>query len=254
MNSLDPIILAIFLLVVAYMVKRAIDSLDDQVKVEFKGITFEPKAPLEERIDNVPLENIVGARIKFEQRYKFNLEKGSSDIPKLIKVTLENKSDYITIRVDWDNSNLTDYKKSARRAIRLFDDRVEDVTRAQIKTLIPPKFSITETVTAEPVLKEKADTDWRPEIPLIDLVALRKESKATSNKPDEKKRIALRKQQITRFMESKIPIRFTLRLLLQFTDISAGVKKDYYCFMLCNFTIRRLEWLDQLPWNPKPKD
>lgn len=228
MNQIDLIILVIYLIAIVYVVYRAIDSLDEQTVIVFDRSTFEPQ--LQETIGETPLKNVIDINIPFADRYTFAAQ------PQVLNVAIINKSNTATIRIDWDNSSISDFTGRARRVIRLGPDtRLEDLSQAQVMSTIPPRRNLQALLTAEDCLKlDAAANRLQPAAPLINL-----------------DKLSAVKELAAAFSLRKASIGFSLRLLFQFTDVTGGSKRDYWHFLQCDFRITKLSRLYYLPWNPK---
>ena len=90
---------------------------------------------------------------------------------------------------------------------------------------------------------------------MVDIEKLAKDKDAKP-KPNDKKdedRIQKLKDTYNNFIAMREPLRFSLRLPLQITNIIEGSKKDMWGFVDCNFSVTRIPRISQVPWNPKPK-
>jgi hypothetical protein len=245
MNETDLIILVIYLICIVYVLYQAFDDLEDQTTYQVKAIVFEDDTRLNNRVD-----------IKFDQfkdgnRFKFseNPEKVSGQ-PKTIEVTVVNKFHNASIRLDWDNSTISDYRKRARRVIRLTPGMTE-VPQTQAQSLVAPGLSLKANVTAEEVLKQNQETGLvEPIKPLVDIADLPRdfENKKLGKKTQREIEVLY-----TNFMDRKASLEFSLRLLLLFSEFVNGVKQEYGEFVECQFIVTKVPLLDQLPWTPKPK-
>jgi hypothetical protein len=93
--------------------------------------------------------------------------------------------------------------------------------------------------------------------PIVDLATLDKVSKIFKT-PQYIKDINFS------FKEGRKPIEFYLRLMLRMTDILYEEGNDrfqqvtqtygrvnYQTVLTCKFTVTRMSWVDQIPWNPQ---
>jgi hypothetical protein len=89
----------------------------------------------------------------------------------------------------------------------------------------------------------------------VDIQKLAKDKEATPKPGDKGDAAKIQKLLNTynNFISMREPLRFSLRLPLQITNIIEGSKKDMWGFVDCNFTISRIPRISHVPWNPKPK-
>ncbi|MBI4783477.1 MAG: hypothetical protein HY785_19480 [Oscillatoriophycideae cyanobacterium NC_groundwater_1537_Pr4_S-0.65um_50_18] len=242
MNDTDLIILVIFLICVTYVVRRAIEDLDDQTKIDFD------KKDLETQLDDltlaeVKLKDIVEVSFKFEDRYKH------SDQPKMLGITIKNKSKDVQIYPDWDKSTLTDFGTPSRRVIRLnADKQITSTSRpigAQFASPITPGTSFSAQITAEDVMKPNLDKNvLEPSSPVVDLTELEKKAK-------DKKATKEIKDLNSNFKARKVPLDFSMRLMLRMSLLEERGGKDYQYQLWCKFKVINMPWWDHIPWNPK---
>jgi hypothetical protein len=248
MSDTDLIILVIFLICVAYVVRRAIEDLDDQTKFEFDKSSLETQLD-EKTLGETKLKDIVEVGFRFEHRYKF------SDQPKFLSATIKNKSPNVHIYADWDKSTITNYENASRRLIRLNADKQLTSTNlpigSQLANPITPGNSLSVQLTAEEVVKKNAEANvLEPQVPLIDLADLEKRAKDKVKKPTK----AL-KDMHAKFDDRQAPLEFSIRLMLRMNqiDLEGKGESEYQYPLWCKFKVHNMHWWDQIPWNPKPK-
>ncbi|MCU0566558.1 MAG: hypothetical protein MUF49_08170 [Oculatellaceae cyanobacterium Prado106] len=251
--NLDLLLLVVYLIVVTYIISQAITSLSDQTKVATVGKHLEEQLEAK-KIDGKPLKDLVGISFRFEDRYKFDQQ------PKTLTITVENKSTDYYLYVDWDSSSLTTYDPNqSRRVIRIApDQRISDVGLPQVFSAIPPKLKLQASITSEATLKWNA-TEQVMAInePIINLDLLKTVAKKVTT-PQFIKDIDFN------FRERRKPIEFYLRLLLRITDVTQEEgddrlqqittlygKGNYQTLLTCKFTVTKMAWVDQIPWNPQ---
>jgi len=167
MRSSDQnlIILTIYIIVVSYVFNRMVESIDDQVKFEFK------KGVVDDQLKEQNLDDKIGVSFKFKSSYAI-------DDLKDLGLSIENKSENIAVYVDWDNSSLVvEHSKQSRRVIRKSPDLTRDLAVPQSPSLIAPKKTLSETVTAEDVLQRQENGTYSANKPLIDINGLQKGQK-----------------------------------------------------------------------------
>lgn len=241
-TQFDVIIVAIYLICVVYVLYQAFNSLDDQTKIAVEKIVVEKGSfdgqEEEKKLADTPLKDVLDIKIPFGDRYKF------TEQPRLLVVVLINKSASFAICADWDSSSLTNYDGRSRRVIRMTPDRKIDLSQRQVSSMIAPGRSLTEALTAEDLLVSTADSTLAPRDALISIDALKKAS-------ENPKTPKVLKDMYANFMSRKAPLRFSLRLILQFSEVKAGVRTEAWYPIRCDFTVEKRPWTDYLPFNPK---
>ncbi|WP_138502719.1 hypothetical protein [Nostoc sp. PA-18-2419] len=230
MRSSDQnlVVLTIYIIGVSYVFNRMIESIDDQIKFEFK------KGFVEEQLKEQNLDDKVGISFKFKSSY-------SIDDLKELSISIENKSENIAVYVDWDNSSLVvEHSKQSRRVIRKSPDLTRDLAVPQSPSLIVPKKTLSETVTAEDVFQRDQTTGtYSAQKPLIDINGLQKGQKKLYND----------------FINRRKELDFSLQLVLRISEVriglAPGINFPPICIINCPFTVRKLPWTYALPWNKK---
>ncbi|MBD2677151.1 MULTISPECIES: hypothetical protein [Nostoc] len=230
MRSSDQnlIILTIYIIVVSYVFNRMVESIDDQIKFEFK------KGTVDDQLKEQNLDDKIGISFKFKSSYPI-------DDLKDLSLSIENKSENIAVYVDWDNSSLVvEHSKQSRRVIRKSPDLTRDLAVPQSPSLIAPKKTLSETVTAEDVLqRDQATGTYSAKKPLIDINGLQKGQKKLYND----------------FINRRKELDFSLQLVLRISEVrvglAPGVNFPPISIINCPFTVRKLPWTYALPWNKK---
>jgi hypothetical protein len=248
---MDLLILVVYIICMAYVIAQAIRSLDNQTKFVADAKVFEKQLE-EKKLGDKPLKDLVSVGFKFEPRYK------SNEQPKMLIMTIENKSADHYIYVDWDSSSITTYDPNySRRAIRVAPDN-NDLDLPQVFSAIPPKLKLATVVTAEDVFKRSEDgSKLELKNDLIDLEKLNKAAKDIRT-PQYIKDINFN------FKERRNPIEFYLRLMLRMTNVLHEDGSDrlqqvtptygievFQTMVTYRFTVSKMFWVDQIPWNPK---
>ncbi|BAY73671.1 hypothetical protein NIES25_00790 [Nostoc linckia NIES-25] len=229
MRSSDQnlIILTIYIIVVSYVFNRMVESIDDQIKFEFK------KGIVDAQLKEQNLDDKIGISFRFKSSYPI-------DDLKDLSLSIENKSDNIAVYVDWDNSSLVvEHSKQSRRVIRKSPDLTRDLAVPQSPSLIAPKKTLSETVTAEDVLQRQENGTYSASKPLIDINGLQKGQKKLYND----------------FINRRKELDFSLQLVLRVSEVrvglAPGVNFPPISIINCPFTVRKLPWTYALPWNKK---
>ncbi|AFW96922.1 MULTISPECIES: hypothetical protein [Nostocales] len=224
------IILMIYILVVYWTINRMIASIDDIVKVDFQ------KGAVDDQLKAQNLQDTVGISFKTGT---YGLDKVETDLKEL-SMSVENKSDSIAIYVDWDNSSfVVEHSKQSRRVIRKSPDLTRDLAIPQVPTIIAPKKTISENVTAEDVFqRDKESGVYKPASPLINVAGVKGNKKLYKD-----------------FLDGKKNLEFSLQLVLRISEIRAGIAPGInvppVSIINCPFTIKKIPWTYALPWNKK---
>ncbi|MEA5581350.1 hypothetical protein VB620_08365 [Nodularia harveyana UHCC-0300] len=225
------VILTIYIIGVSYVFNRMVESIDDKIKFEFQ------KSVVDEQLKEQNLQDQVGISLKFKPLYPI-------DDLKDLSLSIENKSENIAIYVDWDNSSLVvEQTKQSRRVIRKSPDLTRDLAVPQSPSLIPPRKTLSETVTAEDVFeRDQVSGTYSATKPIINITALSKGG------PPQKKLY-------NAFMNEKKELEFSLQLVLRISKVGLGsdpiVNVPPICIINCPVTIKKLPWTYALPWKKK---
>ena len=224
-NDQNLVVLTIYIIGVSYVFNRMVESIDDQVKFEFK------KGIVDEQLKENNLDDKIGISFKIKSSYPI-------DDLKDLSISIENKSENIAVYVDWDNSSLVvEHSKQSRRVIRKSPDLTRDLAVPQSPSLIAPKKTLSETVTAEDVLqRDQVAGTYSAKKPLININGLQKKL-------------------YNDFMNRKKELDFSLQLVLRISEVRLGLApgRDFppISIINCPFTVRKLPWTYALPWNKK---
>lgn len=244
MNQTDLIILAVYLICVYYVVRQAWDSLEDRTVIKHDGNVF----------DYEPLKDFVKIEFGFkdDQRFKF------SEQPTQLATTITNLSRTATITIDWNRGSLTNFDGGDRPLAKITDTLQKSDLEKQSPETILPKGKREFKLTAAGLLEEETNEDsetkvMKPKKPIVDILKLKadKDQKPKDKKDEEK--IQKLKNTYANFYEMKEPLKFSLRLALQITNVFEGSKKDYWGFVDCNFSVSRTPLIEYVPWNPPSK-
>ena len=225
------VVLTLYIIGVSYVFNRMVESIDEQIKFEFK------KAVVDEQLKEQNLQDKIGISFKFKPS-------SSVDDVKELSLSIDNKYDNIAIYVDWDNSSLVvEHSKQSRRVIRKSPDLTRDLAVPQSPSLIAPQKTLSETVTAEDVFERNKDTGtYSATKPIINITALSKGG-------------GPQKKLYNDFMQERKELEFSLQLVLRISEVrvglAPGVNIPPMCIINCPFTIRKLPWTYALPWKKK---
>jgi hypothetical protein len=227
------IILTVYILGIYYTVNRMIESIDDMVMLNFQ------KSAVDEQLKEQNIENKVGISCGTGT---YSLDELKDNL-KEVSITIDNKSESLAVYVDWDNSSwVVEHTKKSRRVIRKSPDLSRDLAIPQVPTIIAPKKTICENVTAEDVLKRDKDTGtYQPGGPLIDIVGMKNNKSLKGLYKD--------------FMDGKKKVEFSFQLVLRISELRVGLAPGLnvppISIINCPFTIEKLHWTYALPWNKK---
>jgi len=225
------IILMIYILTVYWTFNRMIESIDNIVKVDFQN------GAVDDQLKEQNLQDTVGISFKTGN---YGLDKVETDLKEL-SMSIENKSDSIAVYVDLNNSSfVVEHTKQSRRVIRKSPDLTRDLAIPQVPTIIAPKKTISENVTAEDVFqRDKESGIYQPASPLINIAAIKKNDKKLYKD----------------FIDGKKNLEFSLQLVLRISEmrvgIAPGINVPPVSIINCPFTIKKLPWTYALPWNKK---
>lgn len=214
MPPIDLIIIAVYLIALAYVFYRATYSgREDTVSVKLD------QGALTAQLEEQDLQGKVEVRVTLKPKYKFE------PITELaINIANTSKS---PIHVDWDRSSLTNFTKRARRVIRLTPSMNFDLSQSQVFSVVSPGDVLSEKVVAEDMLKRSGDGTLVIASPIVDLAAAAK-------LPDNGK------------------LDFTLRLVLCLVERGNEIDDDVPTRTLAlRFVVTRNLWEKSLPWNRK---
>lgn len=213
MSDTELLILTLYTIGVAFVLYKAITSVGEQVEIGFNADSIK-KQLADQNIDNL-------MEIRFELPPKRPLD----DVRDL-DISIKNNSTNQTIYVEWDRSCLVNLNGRSQRIVRLAPGMTYDLLNPQVFSVIAPSKTLREKVTVEDVLKRDSKTDlFQLDGPLI-------------AKP-----------------RAPIPLppsfKFFLRLVVRLSDPLRGFPLKRHYFLECEFTVTRLPWTANLPWNLK---
>lgn len=225
------ILLMVYILCLYYTFNRMITSIDDVVMLKFK------KESVAQQLKEQNLENEIAI---FCGGGTYSLEKVKDNLRQLL-ISIENKSETFAVYVDWDNSSwVFEQSKKSRRVIRQSPDMIRDLAIPQVPTIIAPKKTMFETVTAEDILKRNKESGvYEVSKPLVDIAITKGQRNLQGWYKD--------------FMEGKKKIEFSLQLVLRISELRTGLASGTnippMSIINCPFTIEKLPWTYALPWN-----
>ncbi|MGH8001234.1 MAG: hypothetical protein ACREPR_17870 [Brasilonema sp.] len=227
------LILTLYIIGITYTINQMVESIAEQVKLEFK------KASVEEQLQTQNLKDKIG--ISFGGLANtFDIEK-----PKSLSINIENKSEDLAIYVDWDNCAFEEFDGTSKRVIRMSPDITRDLGVFQTPSLIVPKKTLKESVSSESVFQfDKLSGTYTATKNSVANVLKWKTS------PIRAQRIEFNK-----FMSRKRNFEFSLDLVFRLAETNVGVAQGTnappLCIIKCPFTVRKLPWTYALPWNKR---
>ncbi|MBD2594217.1 hypothetical protein BCD64_08985 [Nostoc sp. MBR 210] len=227
------VVLTLYIIGVSYTFNRMIESIDDKVKYTYKADAVNEQLTAQELKDQIGIS------------FKLNSAYGLDDLKEL-QLTIENKSDNLAVYVDWENSTLVvEHTKQSRRVIRISSSVTRDLAIPQTPSLITPKKTLSEKITAEDVLElDTTAGTYSAKKPLVSISGLKNAG------PPQKKLY-------NDFMNRGKELEFSLQLVLRISDVRVGIAPGINIppmyLINCPFTIKKLPWTYALPWNKKKK-
>ncbi|MCC5636459.1 hypothetical protein LC593_11420 [Nostoc sp. CHAB 5844] len=227
------VVLTLYIIGVTYTFNRMIESIDDKIKYVYKG------GVVDEQLTEQELKDQIGISFKLNSSY-------SLEDLKELQISIENKSDNLAVYVDWENSTLVvEHSKQSRRVIRISPYLTRDLAIPQTPSLITPKKTLTEKVTAEDILEfDSVAGTYSAKKPIINITGLK-------NGPPPQKKL------YNDFMNRGKELEFSLQLVLRISDVRVGIAPGINIppmhLINCPFTIKKLPWTYALPWNKKKK-
>lgn len=206
MDGRNLLIFTVYLIIVTYVFYKAYQSLENKVTVELES------ADLNEELAINNLKSLVDIDFKkMRPSYQF-------DELKTLMISIKNKSDIATIRINWDESSISDYEGNVRRVIRVTKG-LADIPQKQVPSIIVSSQKITEELSDD---RDIGSPLFKP-----------RKLKKASQKGEP----------------------FTLRLSFKVTQPG---ESEQSCFVSCNLVPRKLRWTKALkialtPLPPKKK-
>ncbi len=213
MSDTDLLIFTLYTIGIAFVIYKAITSVGEQVEIEFNANS------IKKQLADKNLENLMEIRFEFPPKCPL-------DDVRDLDISIKNNSTIQTIYVEWDRSCLINLNGRSQRIVRLAPGMTYDLLNPQVFSVIAPSKTLREKVTVETVLKRNSETDlFQVGGPLI--------------------------------IKPRAPItlppsfKFFLRLVVRLSDPVRGVPNEQHYFLECEFTVTRLPWTANLPWNLK---
>jgi hypothetical protein len=226
------LILTLYIIGVSYIFNLMVESIDDKIKFEYQ------KKVVDDQLKENNLDDKVGISFKLNPSHSF-------DELKELSVSIENKSDAHAIYIDWDNSSLVvEHSKQSRRVIRKSPDLTRDLAVPQSPSLVAPKKTLTELITAEDVFERDATAGtYSAKKPIVNISGLQKSP------------LKVQRKLYNDFVNRKKQLEFSVQLVLRISELRVGLAPGQnippMCIINCPFTIRKLPWTYALPWNKR---
>ncbi len=228
------LVMTFYVIGLSYTFNRMIDSIDDKIK-----FVMDKKA-IEEKLKEYGIDDIVGITLKFDPSY------GLDELKELTLI-LENKSENRGIYIDWDNCSIVvEHNKSSRRVIRKSPDVTRDLGITQIPSLVAPKKTLAQALTAEDVFTFDTEKQvYSNTKALIDIIG-----KGLKESPIKANKILYKD-----FMSRKKTLEFSLQLVLRISELRVGLvpgeDRPPMYLINCPVTISKLPWTYAMPWNKR---
>jgi len=133
MDSRNLLIFTVYLIIVSYVLYQAYKALGNQVVIETDY------SSLTQQLEEQEIKDLIDIKFKFKDRYKLD------ELTKLM-IIIKNTSEEDTIRVDWDESSITDFDKVTGRVIRLATG-MTNIPQSQAVSIIVPGRIIQEELS-----------------------------------------------------------------------------------------------------------
>lgn len=134
MDGRNLLIFTVYFIIVTYVFYKAYQSLENQITIELDSDDLKEKLALNNLQDLVAIDFN-----KMRPSYQF-------DELKTLMISIKNKSDIATIRINWDESSITDYEGNIRRVIRV-NKGLTDIPQKQVPSIIVSGQKITEELS-----------------------------------------------------------------------------------------------------------
>ncbi|GAB1537917.1 hypothetical protein NUACC21_05720 [Scytonema sp. NUACC21] len=231
------LVLTLYVIGITYTFNQMVESIDDQVKIEFN------KADVDKQLKEQDLQDKIGISFSLKPMYKI-------DDPKELSINIENKYEDVILYVDWDNCAFVEFDGVSRRMIRVSPDITRDLGVPQVPSIIVPGKTLKEKISSEGVFSFGAKSDKE----IGTLVYKAGQSVANVLKWKDSP-VKSQKKQFREFMDRKRNFEFSLELVLRlarkYVGLAPGHDIPTICVIKCPFTIRKLPWTYALPWNKK---
>lgn len=204
MDSRDLLLFTVYVIIVFYVFYQARLSLRAQVRIE------PDSDDLNQQLVEKNLKELIEFKFKFKPSYRF------SDLTKL-PITIKNISkEEKSIRVDWDQSSITDFDNVTGRVIRITSG-LTDIPQIQaVSTLVPNQM-----------IDEELSDDKGIAGPLF------------------------KEQKFKKAVEKSAP--FYLRLFLRISEPNTPPNQERGYPLSCRFVPKKLTWARALTIALKPK-
>src|ERR687893_545720 len=133
MDSRNLLIFTVYLIIVSYVLYQAYKALGNQVVIDTDY------SSLNQQLEEQEIKKLIDIKFKFKDRYKLD------ELTKLM-ISIKNTSQEDTIRVDWDESSITDFDKVTGRVIRLATG-MTNIPQSQAVSIIVPGRIIQEELS-----------------------------------------------------------------------------------------------------------
>ncbi|KAF3887359.1 MULTISPECIES: hypothetical protein [Nostocales] len=231
------LILTLYVIGITYTFNQMVDSIDDQIKLEFN------KAKVDEQLKEQELKDAIGVSFSLKPMY-------SIKDPKDLSINIENKSEDIIVYVDWDNCTFMEFDGVSRRVMRETPvDKpaiIRDLAVPQVTSAIVPKTTLKEKISSESVFELDMETR---------IYKARDEASIANVLKWKSSPIRAQKKEFRKFMDRKRNFEFSLNLVLRLASKYVGLApgRDFppVCVVNCPFTVRKLPWTYALPWNKR---
>ena len=212
MSDRDFIILMVYLTCIVLVFFRAIDSLKDQVTIRLD------RKALQAELERNDLIDLIAIDFKFRPFYGF-------EPLNALAIAMRNLSHTVPLYIDWDYCAVTDLKRQTKRVVRLPAGMPIDLSQSQVPSIVHPKQTLQEMITAENTFQRDPQASGNAlinKVPLVNLAIAKNLS---------------RYEQLT----------FSLQLLLHQPQSARYPEPSYRYLVNCTFIIERVHWTQRVP-------
>ncbi len=229
MSDLDFFLLTIYLTCISYVLVQMIFAFFiEQVEI------ISDRGYLQEQLESQLLKEVISIEFKMKPRYD------RTALPSSVDIIIKNISQHQWIYLEWDYSCLISVDGESKRLVRVPPGSTYDLLPSQMFTVLSPGTRFKEKLSSEAALTRDPETGTlKLDGALINLARLNKD-----------KRRRKKFMRLGRLL--KEPAKFYIRLSIRVEDKSQGNYKSAFYTLDNLFLVKKVHWVQQLPWNVPP--
>ncbi len=191
---------------------------------------------LQKQLESQLLKEVISIEFKMKPRYD------RTALPSSVDIIIKNISQHQWIYLEWDYSCLISVDGESKRLVRVPPGSTYDLLSSQMFTVLSPGTRFKEKLSSEAALTRDPETGTlKLDGALINLARLNKD-----------KRRRKKFMRLSRLL--KEPAKFYIRLSIRTEDKSQGNYKSAFYTLDNLFLVKKVHWVQQLPWNvPRPR-